>query len=154
VINVQPDQASDFQATLAAAGVKGYDWYPMIRGRLVAINGEPIGNRFAEDERARRLTEREFNLSHVAGMPPHNRIVEGQWTAGEADGMSIEQGLAETMGVKLGDKLRFDIAGTLHEARITSVRKVDWGSMRANFFVLYPLNDMPELPETFMAAFR
>ncbi|HEV8691037.1 MAG TPA: FtsX-like permease family protein [Ideonella sp.] len=154
VINVQPDQASDFQAMLAAAGIKGYDWYPMIRGRLVAINGEPLGNRYAEDERARRLVEREFNLSHAAEMPAHNRLVEGRWQAEEADGLSIEQGLAETMGVKLGDKLRFDIAGTLHEARISSVRKVDWGSMRANFFVLYPLSRMPDLPETFMAAFR
>ena len=154
VINVQPDQASDFQAMLAAAGVKGYDWYPMIRGRLVAINGGPLGNRFADDERARRLVEREFNLSHVTALPPHNQLVEGQWRPEEADGMSIEQGLAETMGVKLGDKLRFDIAGQLHEARITSMRKVDWGSMRANFFVLYPVKQMPDLPETFMAAFH
>ncbi len=155
VINVQPDQAAEFRAALAAAGVApGYDWYPMIRGRLVAINGQPTGERFADNERARRTIEREFNLSHVRAMPAHNQVVAGRWTDGEADGLSIEQGVAETLGVQAGDRLRFDIAGTLHEARISSVRKVDWGSMRANFFVLYPVDEMPGLPETFMAAFR
>jgi putative ABC transport system permease protein len=155
VINVQPDQAAAFRAALAETGVApGYDWYPMIRGRLVAINGQPTGERFAGDERARRTIEREFNLSHVRAMPAHNQVVAGHWTDGESDGLSIEQGVAQTLGVRLGDTLRFDIAGTLHEARISSVRKVDWGSMRANFFVLYPVDEMPGLPATFMAAFR
>jgi putative ABC transport system permease protein len=155
VINVQPDQVDEFRAMLADAKVpQGYDWYPMFRGRLVAINGEPIGTRFAEDERARRTVEREFNLSHSGQMPPHNQVLEGRWTANEADGLSIEQGVAETIGAKLGDTLRFDIAGQLREARITSIRKVDWGSMRANFFVIYPLGEMTDVPVTFMAAFR
>jgi putative ABC transport system permease protein len=155
VINIQPEQASDFRQVLQAAGVApGYDWYPMIRGRLVAINGEPTGERYADNERARRTIEREFNLSHAPQMPPHNIVVEGRWTAGEAEGTSIEQGVAENLGIKLGDTLRFDIAGTLRESRVTSVRKVDWGSMRANFFVMYPVAEMPGLPVTFMAAFR
>jgi putative ABC transport system permease protein len=155
VINIQPDQAQDFRQALADAGVApGYDWYPMIRGRLVAIDGQPTGERFADNERARRTIEREFNLSHTQAMPPHNQVVEGRWADGEADGLSIEQGVAETLGVKLGDTLRFDIAGTQRDARVTSVRKVDWGSMRANFFVMYPVAEMPGLPETFMAAFH
>ncbi|MGM9490703.1 ABC transporter permease [Ideonella sp. YS5] len=155
VINVQPDQAKEFRAALAQGGVApGYDWFPMIRGRLVAINGEPLNGRYADDERARRLVEREFNLSHSDQMPPHNLLVEGQWRAGEAGGLSIEQGIAETLGVKLGDSLRFDIAGIQQEGRISTIRKVDWGSMRANFFVMYPMAEMPELPATFMAAFR
>lgn len=155
VINIQPDQAEAFRATLAEGGVAaGYDWYPMIRGRLVAINDQPTGDRFADDERARRTIQREFNLSHAVAMPLHNQVVEGRWAEGEADGLSIEQGVAETLGVKLGDTLRFDIGGMLRESRITSVRKVDWGSMRANFFVMYPVADLPDLPVTFMAAFR
>jgi putative ABC transport system permease protein len=154
VINVQPDQAAAFQAQLAAAGVTGHDWFPMIRGRVVSINDEAVGTRYALDERARRTVEREFNLSHVGQMPMHNQVVEGNWVPEEAGALSIEQGVAETMGVKLGDRLRFDIAGQLVEGRITSIRKVDWGSMRANFFVLFPHDKMPELPSTFMAAFR
>ena len=154
VINIQPDQAAEFRAMLASAQVNGYDWFPMIRGRLVAINGQPTGERFADQERARRTVEREFNLSHAAQMPAHNQVVAGTWKENEPDGLSIEQGVAETLGVQLGDTLRFDIGGQLHEARISSIRKVDWGSMRANFFVMYPVADMPSLPVTYMAAFQ
>ncbi|HMO47122.1 MAG TPA: ABC transporter permease [Rubrivivax sp.] len=154
VINLQPDQAEAFQRELAAAGVTHYDWFPMIRGRLVAINGRPVnGDDFGED-RARRLVEREFNLSHSATLPAHNPVVAGRWVADEADALSVESGLAETLGVGIGDRLRFDIAGQLHEGRITSLRKVDWSSMRVNFFVMFPLAQMPGLPITYISAFR
>lgn len=154
VINIQPDQAADFQARLKAAGVGEHDWYPMIRGRLISINGETVAQRFADDERPRRTVEREFNLSHAEQMPAHNELASGRWTPGEADGLSVEQGLAENLGLKLGDRLMFDIAGQPREGRVTSVRKVDWGSMRANFFVMFPLAAMPDLPTTYIAAFR
>lgn len=154
VINVQPDQAEVFQQTLRQAGVTGYDWYPMIRGRLVAINGRDVQAQDYADERAQRLVEREFNLSHAAQPPAHNPIVAGQWTAEDPNGISMEEGIAKTLGLKLGDTLRFDIAGVQHETTITSLRKVDWGSMRANFFALYPMSRMPELPSTYLAAFR
>jgi len=154
VINLQPDQAEPFKAALAAAGVQRYDWFPMIRGRLVAINGQPVnGDRLSED-RAKRLVEREFNLSHAAQAPPHNSISAGRWVEGEADGLSVEDGLAETLGLKLGDTLRFDIAGQMREGRITSLRKVDWSSMRVNFFVMFPVADMPGLPISYISAFR
>jgi putative ABC transport system permease protein len=68
--------------------------------------------------------------------------------------MSIEEGIAKTLRLKMGDVLRFDMAGVLHEARITSVRRVDWSSMRANFFVIYPVSHMPDVPLTYLAAFR
>jgi putative ABC transport system permease protein len=154
VINLQPDQAAPFKAALAAAGVQRYDWFPMIRGRLVAINGQPVnGDRLSED-RAKRLVEREFNLSHAAAAPPHNSISAGRWVAGEADALSVEDGLAETLGLKLGDQLRFDIAGQLREGRITSLRKVDWSSMRVNFFVMFPVSEMPGLPISYISALR
>jgi putative ABC transport system permease protein len=154
VINVQPEQANDFLAHLQRSGVQVPDWFPMIRGRLVAINGREVGpNDFAND-RAKRLIDREINLSHTDTLPAHNPLVAGQWVPGQADGVSVEQGIADTLGLKLGDRLRFDIAGQPHEARITSLRKVDWASMRANFFMLFPVAQMPDLPMTYMAAFR
>lgn len=154
VINIQPDQAEAFRATLRAAGVPDYDWYPMIRGRLLAINGKTVSPQQYEDARAQRLVEREFNLSHSDEMPQHNRLLAGRWQAKESDGLSVEEGLAKQLGLQLGDRLRFDIAGQVVEARITSLRKVDWASMRVNFFVMFPLASMPELPSTFIAAFR
>jgi putative ABC transport system permease protein len=154
VINLQPDQAPAFKAALAAAGVQSYDWFPMIRGRLVAINGQPVSGDRLSEERAKRLVEREFNLSHAAAVPPHNGISAGRWVAGEADGLSVEDGLAETLGLKLGDTLRFDIAGQVRDGRITSLRKVDWSSMRVNFFVMFPVSEMPGLPISYISAFR
>ena len=154
VINLQAEQAEAFQAALKTAGVARYDWYPMIRGRLVAINGREVGPGQYRDERAQRLVEREFNLSHASAMPSHNTLAAGRWLPDEADGLSVEAGLAQTLGLALGDTLRFDIAGSLREGRITSLRKVDWGSMRVNFFVMFPRARMDDLPLSYISAYR
>jgi len=154
VINVQPEQGEAFQQALRAGGVKKFDWYPMIRGRLVAINGKAVTPDDFADERAQRLLDREFNLSNSAQQPSHNRVVAGRWSAGEKDAISVEEGLAETLGLKLGDRLRFDMAGQLSDATITSLRKVDWGSMRVNFFVIYPVAQLADVPVSYISAFR
>lgn len=154
VINIQPEQGAGFRGDLERAGVKDFDWYPMIRGRLVAINGEAVrANQFSE-ERAQRLVEREFNLSHSAALPTHNQLTAGTWAPEDKDGVSVEQGLADQLGLKLGDRVRFDIAGVIVDSKITTLRKVDWGSMRVNFFVLYPRAAMPELPVSYISAYR
>jgi putative ABC transport system permease protein len=113
VINIQPDQTQAFREALSQAGVQRYDWFPMIRGRLVAINGQPIQAQTFEGDRAQRLVEREFNLSHAAELPAGNPVVAGRWTSEEADGLSVEDGLAKTLGLKLGDRLQFDVAGEI-----------------------------------------
>ncbi|MBK6294204.1 MAG: FtsX-like permease family protein [Rhodoferax sp.] len=154
VINVMPEQGEAFVKTLKEAGVSGYDWYPMIRARLVAVNGKPTNPDDFADDRAKRLLDREFNLSHSAARPPHNEIVQGQWIEDETDSVSIEEGIAKTLNVKLGDVLRFDFGGMQLDSKVTSVRKVDWGSMRANFFVMYPVARLPGVPATYMGAFR
>ncbi|MBL8318863.1 MAG: ABC transporter permease, partial [Burkholderiaceae bacterium] len=128
VINLQPDQADAFQARLKEAGVAKYDWYPMIRGRLIAINGRAVSPESFSEDRARRLVDREFNLSHAGANPDHNTVVDGTWRPDEADALSVEEGLMQTLKLKLGDRLAFDIAGQPREGRITSVRKVDWSS--------------------------
>jgi putative ABC transport system permease protein len=154
IINLQPEQAEPFRAAMNGAGVAKFDWYPMIRGRLVAINGQAVAGDRYSDDRAQRLVEREFNISHAATLPDHNPVVAGRWVPDEADGLSVEEGLMQTLGLKLGDTLRFDFAGIPREARITSVRRVDWGSMRVNFFVLFPASALPDLPVTYISAFR
>jgi putative ABC transport system permease protein len=154
VINVSPDQSDDFQQTLKRAGVEKFDWYPMIRGRLVAINGRDVSSDDFIEDRAKRLVDREFNLSHGAIRPSSNLIVEGRWTEEETGAISMEEGIAQTLGLKLGDTVRFDIAGMQTESKITSMRKVDWGSMRANFFAMYPVSQMDQVPATYMGAFK
>ncbi len=154
VINVMPEQGDAFQQALRDAGVRRFDWYPMIRGRLVAVNGRTVTPDDYADERARRLLDREFNLSNSSVKPPHNQLVGGRWQPEEAGAVSVEEGIANTLGLKLGDTLRFDIGGLQQDAKITSLRKVDWGSMRANFFVMYPVSRLGDVPVTYMAAFR
>jgi putative ABC transport system permease protein len=153
VINIQPEQAAHFQSTLRQAGVQRYDWYPMLRGRLVAINGQAVRVQDFADERAQRLVDREFNLSYSASLPTHNQVVAGQWAAGEVDGISFEEGLAKTLKLKMGDRLRFDLGGLQKEARITSLRKVDWTSMRVNFFAIFPVSQL-DWPQTYITAFK
>jgi putative ABC transport system permease protein len=154
VINVMPEQAGEFQGVLRAAGVKNYDWFPMIRGRLVAVNGRSVTPSDYVEDRAKRLVDREFNLSTTPVQPAHNQVVQGSWTPQEQAAISVEEGIANTLGLKIGDTLRFDIGGVSNDAKITSLRKVDWGSMRANFFVIYPVSELKDVPVTFMSAFR
>jgi len=159
VINIQPAQTDAFLQTLRDAGVNQLDWYPMVRARLVAVNGNTVTPDSYSEERAQRLVDREFNVSFSAQQPEHNTVVAGAWQPEDPEGLSIEEGIAKTLKLKLGDTLRFDMAGVLHEARITSVRRVDWTSMRANFFVMYPVSRLStgagfDVPTTFIAAFR
>jgi putative ABC transport system permease protein len=154
VINVMPEQSDAFRQTLRDAGVTKFDWYPMIRGRLVAVNGAPRGAQDYADERAKRLIDREFNLSHSAAQPAHNVVTAGKWTDGEPGAISMEEGIARTLGLKLGDSLRYDIGGTQVQATITSLRKVDWGSMRANFYAMFPVDTLADVPATYMSAFK
>jgi putative ABC transport system permease protein len=154
VINVMPEQGDAFVKALQDGGVSKFDWYPMIRGRLVAVNGKTVTPDDYIDDRAKRLVDREFNLSHSKVKPAQNDVVAGQWTEEEQGAISVEEGIAETLGFKLGDTLSFDVGGVRTDAKITSLRKVDWGSMRANFFAMYPVSAMPNVPSTYMSAFK
>ena len=154
VINVLPEQGEAFKHALRAAGVTKFDWYPMIRGRLVAINAKAVTPDDYADERAKRLVDREFNLSNSATQPAQNLVVAGRWTEQEEGAISVEEGIAKTLNVRLGDSLRFDVGGVQKDARITSLRKVDWGSMRANFFAMYPVSELSNVPTTYMSSFK
>ncbi|HEY8975331.1 MAG TPA: FtsX-like permease family protein, partial [Burkholderiaceae bacterium] len=154
VVNIQPDQADAYRAMLKSAGVRGDDWFPMIRGRLVSINDEPVGKRYKPDSDASNMIQRELNLSHSAQVQDKVRIVAGTWVPDEPDGLSVEEGLARTLGLKLGDRMVFDVGGQTVSGRVTTLRKVDWGSMRVNFFVMFPRASMGDLPLSYISAFK
>ena len=154
IINVQPEQGEAFKKALTDGGVTKFDWYPMIRGRLVAVNGKPITPDDFTDDRAKRLVDREFNLSNAAQQPAHNKTVAGQWISEEKGAISVEEGIAKTLGLKLGDALSFDIGGQVISAKVTSLRKVDWGSMRVNFFVMFTVANVADAPVSYISAFK
>ncbi|WP_370663820.1 ABC transporter permease [Massilia violaceinigra] len=156
IINILPDQKNDVAQRIAAAKVSEAQLFPMIRGRLTAVNDKPITAASYDNDNARRLAEREFNLSTTIDMPASNQIVAGQWYK-DAPGVaeaSVEQGIAKTLGLKLGDSMRFDVGGTVVDAKVTSLRKLEWGSMRANFFVIINPAAMEKTSQTFMTAFH
>jgi putative ABC transport system permease protein len=100
------------------------------------------------------LVDREFNLSHAAQNPAHNQVIAGKWTPNAPGEASVEEGIAQTLGLKLGDTLKFDVGGIAVESKVTSLRKVDWGSMRANFFVMFTVDALADVPATYMSAFK
>ncbi|MDX5364733.1 MAG: FtsX-like permease family protein [Pseudazoarcus pumilus] len=155
VINIQPDQQEAVAQYFVAAGLEAPEILPMIRGRLVAINGEAVDPESYADDRAQRLATREFNLSQGSRLAEGISITEGRWHGESAEPQwSVEQGLMRTLGLKLGDVLRYDIAGRLVEGPITSVRKLEWDSMRVNFFVIAADGMLDGDPTSLVSAFH
>lgn len=141
VVGIQPEQVAGAREVLQAQGIADRGLFPMVRGRLVQHNGNAVtGESYSErGERAKRLAEREFNLSWAQDLSEDgNPIVAGRaWDpSGDAPEISVEKGIAETLGWKLGDRIAFDVAGQVSEAEITSLREVEWEGFRPNFFVI------------------
>ncbi|MEQ5841664.1 FtsX-like permease family protein [Paraburkholderia acidicola] len=155
IIDIQPDQRAAITQYLTTHGWPDATLSPMVRGRLVAINGKAVNPDSYKSEDARRLVDREFNLSYTTTLPGDNRIEAGEWY-GNSDKpqISIEQGLAKLINVKPGDVLRFDVTGLTVDAPVTSVRKLDWGSFKVNFFVLMPPAALRDFPATFITSFH
>ena len=193
LIGIQPEQRAPLQALFTAAQLPVPELAPMVRGRLIAINARPVSEADYVDERAKRLVEREFNLSYQTALPVGNRITAGQWYApehgtkeiapehgtkeiatehgtkgvapehgtkgvapehGTKAEASVEAGLARTLGLKLGDRLTYSVAGVPVEVEITSLRTLRWESMRVNFFVLTPPWVLQQQPASYITSFR
>ena len=153
MINIQGDQKEDITQTLESGGVSKPDFSPMVRGRLVELNGRDISSADYSEENAKRLIDREFNLSYTEQLPLGNRIVSGKWISGDSPQVSIETGIAKTLKLKLGDQMTFEVAGEKISAPITSLRKLDWGSMRVNFFVIMPPSQLSALPQSWITSY-
>lgn len=155
VVNIQPEQVSAVEHYLTQAGIKA-EISPMVRGRLVTLNGQQVGVADYEDDRAKRLIDREFNLSWREDLPYGNKVVSGRWF--RPDEMqrglaSVEDGVAKTLGVKVGDTLVFSIAGENVSVEVVGLRKLDWDSMRVNFFVLTPPAVLKPYPASYITSF-
>jgi putative ABC transport system permease protein len=154
LIGVQPEQVVPMETFLKEKGIEVPELYPMVRGRLVAVNSTPVNETEYADERARRLVEREFNLSYMEELPSHNAIAAGRWLDPRNPELSVEQGIAERLGWRLGDELTFSVGGERFSARITSLRRLRWDSMKVNFFVIAPPQLLARFPTSYIGAFR
>ena len=156
VINIQPDQVKPITAFFKDNAFAGTDLYPMVRGRLTAINGKPVLPENYQDDRARRLAEREFNLSWAKEPQADNSIVAGRWWTSAVTGqpqLSVEEGIAKTLGIGLGDTLTYQIGGDVFTARVASLRKVAWDSFHVNFFVIASPGSLDAFPASYITSF-
>jgi putative ABC transport system permease protein len=155
VINIQPDQAAWLRAFFVQHGIADAPLYPMVRARLTTINGKPVDARnYPGDEHAQRLVEREFNLSWASVLSADNHIVAGQWWGrGATPQFSVEEGIAKTLGIHLGDRLAYEVAGSRFEAPVTSLRKVAWDGFRVNFFVIAAPGLLESYPASRITSF-
>ncbi len=156
VINIQGDQLAEVKRYFASRNMSTPDLYPMVRGRLVEINGKPVVPAGYADERAKRTSEREFNLSWASTMQADNKIVSGTfWPANTTEKQfSVEEGIAKSLGIKLDDTLTYDIAGSRFTAKVTSLRKVEWDSFKANFFVISSPGVLESYPASYITSFH
>lgn len=155
IINIQPEQVEAIKAFFIRRGVREPSLFPMVRGRLTEINDRRVSSTDYVDERARRLIDREFNLSWAQRMQADNSLTAGRWWDGQnaPPQYSMEDGIAATLGIKLNDVLTFDVAGERVSARVTSLRKVDWDSFNVNFFLIAPPGMLERYPATYVTSF-
>jgi len=154
MLNIQPDQRQAVSEFFVRQGLPSPQLSPMVRGRLVAINERAISGDDYADPRARGLVEREFNLSYMAEMPPWNERVSGTWwNDSSARELSVEEGIAATLNIHLGDTLTYDVAGSRFSGRVSHLRKVQWDSMKVNFFVITAPVLLQDFASSYLASF-
>src|SRR5215831_10899635 len=157
LVNIQPGQRQGLAGFLERNGVSEPQTFPMVRARLVSINGRAVSAEDYSDERAKRQVEREFNMSYFDALPGDNKVEEGAWFGPEdlkSGALSVERWLAQRLGIRLGDRLEFLVAGRSFSAPVTSVRKLDWDSMRPNFFFIATPRLLEGFPASYVASFH
>lgn len=155
-LNILPAEKDGFEQRVKALSPNAEDLYPMVPGRLVAVNGKPV-HAMNEDIRSERALQRDLGLTWSARLPAGNQIVAGEWwTAGEKSelpGVSVEEKLAGNLGLKVGDHLSFTVAGQTREAQIRSLRSVKWDNFQPNFFMVFEPGTLTDLPVTYLTSF-
>ncbi len=160
IVNVQQDQVTPVQQFFKQQDLPPPSLFPMVRGRLIAINNKAISADDFAEQRARALVDRETNLSWSAGVPEGNQLAQGKWwtPVAKAGGepvaeISLEEGLAKTLGINMGDSLTYDIAGSQFSGKVINLRKVRWDSMQVNFFVIVAPGILEKYSASYLSSF-
>lgn len=153
--NILPADIAAIERFFGERDVRSQALYPMVRGRLIAINGAAVSQAVTKEARDSGALQRELNLTWTDTLPPDNRIVQGAWWgAGAAPvAVSVEQRLAERLDIKLGDRLTFSIGGAELDASVTSLRTVQWDSFHPNFYMIFPPGALDAYPATYLTSF-
>ncbi len=153
LVNIAPHQEQPVADFLDRHDLKASALYPMVRGRVVERNGQPIESTLPEGDRDSPTLRRELNLTWTASLPPNNSVLAGRWHGEQRVAeISVESGMAERLGLALGDSLGFRIGDQTVSARISSIRSVKWDSMQPNFFVIFAPGQLDALPASSIAS--
>ncbi|MBT2115403.1 FtsX-like permease family protein [Dyella sp. LX-66] len=155
VLNLQDDQRPGFEQALGKLGAQQLNMLPLAVGKLTAINGRPIDQLKFQDERAKDWSDRQLRLSWTDELPPSNRVVAGAWNGPSPPvaEVSVDTMWRDMFGLKIGDTMSFNVGEGTVQARVASVRQVDWSSFRVNFFLLLDPAHAKELPHTWISSF-
>lgn len=156
--NVLPTDVAAIEDFFRVNSIRAQAFYPMVRGRLVEINDVPVRAAVTKeggDEAQNAALQRDLNLTWTTELPPDNKIIRGEWwSASAAAGLvSVEAKLAEQLALQPGDRLTFAVAGAAIEARIASIRSVQWDSFHPNFFMIFTPGTLADHPATYMTSF-
>ncbi|MGA3680232.1 ABC transporter permease [Pseudomonas graminis] len=159
-LNILPNDKDNFAERIGRLSTHSAPLYPMIPGRLMTINGEPVSKFVTKDSRGENATQRDLNLTWAATLPEGNSITAGQWWTsdqppadGVVPGVSVETKLANSLNMKLGDTLGFVIGGLTREVKVTSLRDINWDTFQPNFFMIFQPGTLKDVPATYLTSF-
>ncbi|MCQ4320010.1 ABC transporter permease [Stutzerimonas stutzeri] len=157
VLNVLPADRDAFATRIEALSDHVAPLYPVVPGRLVAINGEPVRQLVSKESQGERAIRRDLSLTWAQELPADNRLTAGQWwpsAGGELPGVSVEAELAESLQVQLGDRLSFTVGGLTRDVGVSSLREVNWDSFQPNFYMIFEPQTLQDVPATYMTSFH
>lgn len=154
MINIQPSEVSRLRDFFKANDLAVPHFVPLVRARMTAINGKDVKQLRFEDPRGERWAKRESNLSYTGVLPAGNRLTAGRWWQADttAHEISVEEDFGRELGIGLGDKIGFDIAGESVSATVTSFRSVEWDSFTPNFFMEFTPATLQGFPATYISS--
>ncbi len=156
-LNILPAEKQAFTERLVGLSAQSAPLYPVVPGRLISINGEPVRGIVSKDSEGDRAIQRDLSLTWAADLPSGNAITEGNWWSAQPEdgipGVSVEGKVAASLKLKLGDHLVFTVAGVNREARVTSLRSINWDNFQPNFFMIFQPGTLKDLPATYLTSF-
>lgn len=153
-LNIFPNLKQGFQQQLEQLHIKGSRFYPVVRGRLVTINNTPVQKIVSKDSQGESAIHRELSLTWTNILPEDNKIVAGQWWTGRlTNQVSVEQKLAQSLNIKPGDSVAFTVGSQQIKAEVASIRKLEWNTMKPNFYMIFSPGTLDAFPSTFITSF-
>jgi putative ABC transport system permease protein len=152
-LNIFPEQLPALQKDFQDYGIEGSNFYPVVRGRLTEINNTPVQKIVSKDSQGESATHRELSLTWTKTLPEDNKIMAGNWQTEKPGLVSVEQKLAESLKIQVGDQLLFVVGSQKITATVSSIRALRWDTMKPNFYMILSPGTLESFPTTFITSF-